>query len=157
MQLTVVIQWIEGSLPVRALVEIAWLYPTISALHLFGIALVFGSIVPVDLRLLRVLGPQFDAVLVSLVRTAVIGFALAVTTGFLLASVRIADYASNPAFLAKMLILAAAGSNALVLRVMSGSRHAADAVATPAGASAAAISLALWIAAILAGRWIAFA
>lgn len=156
MQLTVLLQSIEGSLPARTIVAVPWLYPTISALHLLGIALVFGSILPVDLRLLRVIGPQFDTVLASLIRMAMIGFALAATTGALLACVRIADYAGNPAFLAKMLILVAAGSNALVLRLMSRSSRVADAVATPTGAAAAAMSLTFWIAAILAGRWIAF-
>lgn len=157
MQLAADLIWIEGTFPVRFIATAPLVYPFVSALHLFGIALVFGSIVPVDLRLLRIVGPQFDPALPSLVRIALIGFAVAAPSGILLASVRIGDYAENPAFLAKLLILMAAGVNALLLRLLSGSRQIADMVEGPAGRITATASLSLWTAAVLAGRWIGFA
>jgi hypothetical protein len=43
-------------------------------------------------------------VLPSLIRTALIGFAIAAPSGMLLASVRIADYAQNPAFLTTIVV-----------------------------------------------------
>jgi hypothetical protein len=156
MQLTDILIAIEGASPVRFIAATPFVYPAISALHIFGIALVFGSIVPVDLRLLRMLGPRFDPVLPSLVRHALLGFAIAASTGVVLASVRIGDYAGNPAFLMKMLILTTAGANALLLRGFSGTRSLPEMVGRPAGRIAAAASLSLWIGAVLAGRWIAF-
>ncbi|MCV9947600.1 hypothetical protein [Rhizobium sp. BT-175] len=156
MQLTDVLIWIEGAPPIRFIAATPFVYPAISALHIIGIALVFGSIAPVDLRLLRILGPRFDPVLPSLVRNALIGFAVAAPTGLLLASVRIGDYAENPAFLMKMLILMVAGGNALLLRRLAGARSIPETVGRPAGRIAATASLSLWVSAVLAGRWIAF-
>lgn len=156
MQLAADLTWIEGTVPVRFIATAPLVYPIVSALHLFGIALVFGSILPVDLRLLRVVGPQFDPALPSLVRIASLGFAVAAPSGVLLASVRIGEYAGNPAFLAKLLVLLAAGVNALLFRLLSGSREIAEVVGRPAGRIAAIASLSLWTAAVLAGRWIAF-
>lgn len=156
MQLTALLLWIESTFPARFIATAPFVYPIVSALHLFGIALVFGSILPVDLRLLGFVGPQFDPVLPSLVRSALFGFALAVPSGMLLASVRIGEYAQNPAFLAKLLILLAAGVNVLLLRVLSGTGRMPAMVGRPAGRIAATASLSLWTAAVLAGRWIAF-
>lgn len=157
MPLAPVLLWIEGTFPARLVGTAPFVYPIVSAIHLLGIALVFGSIVPVDLRLLRVVGPQLDPALPSLVLIALVGVGLAVPSGILLASVRIGDYAGNPAFLAKLLILIAAGVNALLLRGLLGTRRITAMVGRPAGKIAAAASLFLWIAAMFAGRWIAFA
>lgn len=157
MPLASVLLWIEGTSPARLIGTAPFVYPIVSAIHLFGIALVLGSIVPVDLRLLRVVGPQLDPALPLLISMASVGVAVAVPSGVLLASVRIGDYAGNPAFLAKLLILAAAALNALLLRLLSGTRRVTAMVGRPAGKVAAAVSLLLWIAALFAGRWIAFA
>lgn len=156
MQLTALLLWIEETFPARFIATTPVAYPFVSAVHLFGIALVFGSIVPVDLRLLRVVGPQLDPALPSLIRIAVIGFAIAVPSGALLASIRITEYVQNPAFLAKMLILLAAGANVVLLRVLTGTGRVPGMVGGAAGRIAATASLSLWIAAVLAGRWIAF-
>jgi len=156
MQLAAAFVWIEGTFLARFIATAPFVYPIVSALHLFGVALVFGSIVPVDLRLMRVVGSQFDQALPSLVHLALFGFAVAALSGLLLASVRIGDYANNPAFLTKLLILTAAGMNALLLRFLSGTRSISDMVGEPAGWSAATASLSIWITAVLAGRWIAF-
>jgi hypothetical protein len=156
MQLADLLAWIEGTAAARFLAEDPLVYPLVSALHLLGIGLLFGSIVPVDLRLLRLVGPQFDSALPSLIRLTLIGFTLAVASGLLLASVRIVDYAQNPAFLAKMAILLIVGINALLLRRLSGPREMVQMVGTRAGRVAATTSLVLWISAVVAGRWIAF-
>lgn len=156
MQLADALLWIEGTALARFMVATPGAYPLASALHLLGIALVLGSIVPVDLRLLRVLGPQVGPALPTLVNLALAGFAVAATTGVLLASVRIVDYAANPAFQAKMLILVAAGANAILLRLLSGARRLPDMAGQPAGWAAGMASLSLWTATLFAGRWIAF-
>ncbi|RXT20548.1 hypothetical protein B5P46_24335 [Rhizobium leguminosarum] len=156
MQLAELLLWIEGVPAVRFISTATVIYPMISTLHLLGIALLFGSIIPVDLRLLRVLGPQFDPVLQSLVRFAVFGFLLAAISGALLASIRITDYAENRAFLIKLSIVFLAGVNALVLRLKSITPGIADSGGRPYGRIAGAISVFLWTGAVLAGRWIAF-
>lgn len=140
---------------VRLIVSVPWVYPTISALHILGISVLFGSILTVDLRLLRLLGPTLDASLHLLVRIALCGFAIAATTGLLLASVRISNYAANPAFLTKIAILCIAGLNALVLRVSAGN-DLASLAGNWRAIRAASLSVSLWVGAVFAGRWIAF-
>ncbi|MGK6315757.1 DUF6644 family protein [Neorhizobium sp. DT-125] len=156
MQLDVFFGWIETLHPVRLIVMTPGIYPAISAIHIAGIAILVGSIVPADLRLLRVIGPQLDAALPTLVRAALIGFAVAAASGLLLASVRIGNYAQNPAFLFKMSVLLMAGVNAVMLRIFGRSKRIVDLVGGRLGRAAAAVSISLWIAAIFAGRWIAF-
>lgn len=157
MQLISVFQWIEGLSAVRLIVNVPWLYPSISALHILGIGILIGSITSVDLRLLGVLGPKFDSVVPTLVRLALIGFAVAATTGLLLASVRVGNYARNPIFLTKLTILVAAGVNAIALRVASHPGDVVSMVGRALGRAAAIASLSLWLCAVFTGRWIAFA
>ncbi|MBY5775450.1 hypothetical protein HFN63_36650 [Rhizobium leguminosarum] len=154
--LALMFQEIEDLGVVRLIVAVPWIYPAISALHIIGIGTLLGSIVAVDLRLLRVLGPQFDEALPALVRMALRGFALAATTGLLLLSVRIANYAENPVFLIKMMIIAAAGGNALLLRQAGLGVDLAVLVGRRAARFSGALSLSLWVSAVFAGRWIAF-
>ncbi|WP_105403690.1 MULTISPECIES: hypothetical protein [Neorhizobium] len=154
--LALMFQEIEDLGVVRLIVAVPWVYPVVSALHIIGIGTLLGSIIAVDLRLLRILGPQFDEALSALVRMALCGFALAATTGLLLLSVRIANYAENPFFLIKMVIVAAAGGNALLLRQVGLGVNFAILVARPAARFSGAVSLCLWVSAVFAGRWIAF-
>jgi hypothetical protein len=150
------LQLIEEFGPIRLIVMVPWVYPGISASHIIGIATLFGSIAVADLRLMGVLGRQFDSALPTLVRMALCGFILAASTGLLLVSVRIASYAVNTAFLVKMMILAAAGCNALILRLVHPGVELAAIVGTLKARLSAAVSLSLWISAVFAGRWIAF-
>ncbi|NNU36025.1 hypothetical protein G9X64_05915 [Rhizobium sophorae] len=156
MQLSAAFRWIEALPLVRMIVTVPGLYPAISALHIFGIALLVGCIVTVDLRLLGVVSAKLDEALPGLVRVALAGFAVAATTGVLLVSVRIGNYAFNPAFLAKMALLLIAGTNALVLRLGTGSADVRGGLGTSHGRLAAGLSLALWTSAVFSGRWIAF-
>lgn len=156
MQLSAAFQWIEALPLVRMIATIPGLYPAISALHILGIALLVGCIAIVDLRLLGVFSAKLDEALPSLIRVALAGFAVAATTGLLLVSVRIGNYASNPAFVTKMAILLAAGTNALLLRLAPGSADVRHGLGTFRGRLAAGMSLALWTSAVFSGRWIAF-
>jgi hypothetical protein len=149
-------QQIEAFGPIRLIVMVPWVYPGISALHILGLATLFGSIAVVDLRLMGVLGRQFDSTLPTLVRLALCGFILAASTGLLLVSVRITSYAANPAFLVKMTILAAAGCNALALRLVNPGADLTAIVGSLSARLAAVASMLLWICAVFAGRWIAF-
>jgi hypothetical protein len=156
MQIEAIALWIENSAIARFVATAPLVYPLVSAIHLLGISTVVGSILFVDLRLLKLVGPQFDAVLSSLVRACVSGFAIAAAMGLLLASVRLADYISNPAFVTKLLVLLAAGLNAVLFRVVSKEQAISQMADRPAGQIFAVSSLLFWTGAVLAGRWIAF-
>ncbi|WP_366654631.1 DUF2214 domain-containing protein [Fodinicurvata sp. EGI_FJ10296] len=133
-------------------------YPLVTAGHIFGIALLIGAIVPVDLRLLgvfhRVSLPDLATVLI---RFAATGLGIAAVSGFLLFAVNPHEYAANPAFLTKISLVAVGTANALALRVTSGWQRACKGgTITPGLRASAVVSLAVWPAALISGRWIGF-
>ena len=134
------------------------LYPAVNALHIFGLALVIGAIVPFDLRALGLFASAPAAPLARfLPNAAAVGVAIAVPTGFLLFSVKPFDYAANPAFLAKVGLVLAGIGNALAQRRTEGWRALVEGgepgMRVKAGA---ALSLVIWCAALACGRAIAF-
>lgn len=135
----------------------AGVYPVLSALHILSIALVAGPILLVDLRLIGALRSRaLDPGLALLARTSMVGAAMAVATGLLIASVQITKYVVNGPFLLKMALIALAGLNAFALRRAARAGTWPALVGTARGRAAGAISLLLWLGVILAGRWIAF-
>lgn len=141
-----------------ALRRSATAYLLVNATHILGIALLVGAILPLDLRLAGAFARTPLAAVAPLLRgTALAGLTLAVVTGALLFTANPVEYLTNPAFRIKMLLLAAALMNAaLVTRsaawtlVLSG-----DPPPLPLRAMAL-LSAALWLATLLAGRWIGF-
>lgn len=133
-------------------------YLLVNAAHIASIGLIIGAIVPLDLRLLGIFRRHPLAVLAPfLSRIAATGVALAVLTGVLLFFVRPAEYVGNPAFLTKIGLVGIGVANALLLRRWSSWRvAAADGPVHPAVRAAAALSLLVWLGAIVAGRWIGF-
>jgi len=151
-------EWIAAAPPAVALRRSALLYIAVNAAHILSIALLIGTILPLDLRLvgwfpsvpLAVIGPFLSA-------AAATGLALAIVTGTLLFSVRPAEYAENPAFLAKLSIIALGIVNAALVHAGRGWRKAlADEIAPSRIRIAAGISAVAWITSLLAGRWIGF-
>jgi hypothetical protein len=135
-----------------------YVYPFVNATHILGIALLVGSIVPVDLRILGLAsGPPLGPTARALARFAATGLALAIMTGFLLFSVQPLEYAVNPAFWTKVSLVALGTLNALALRASKTWRVAEIDGEIGTGLKiGAAISLLIWISAVFAGRAIAF-
>jgi hypothetical protein len=135
-----------------------FVYPLINATHIFALTLLIGAILPADLRILG-LFPSLQAGPFLRVMTGVSagGLVLAIATGFLLFSVQPLEYAANPAFLTKISLVALGVVNAIVIRFSTGWRKAlAGGGISPGLRIGALLSLTIWIAALLAGRWIAF-
>lgn len=144
----------------RALGNSVWVYPLVNAGHILGVALLVGSIVPLDLRLLSAWRSQpFAPLWHVLTRTAAVGLVLAVLFGFLLFATRATEYAASPLFLAKMAIVAAATANALVLRVAF-PRAVPDGRVNGAAprpvCAAAAFSIIAWLAVLTLGRLVGY-
>lgn len=143
---------VEAWQPVVALRGSTWAYPLVSWLHLLGIALLFGTIAVVDLRLAGGLLRLDDAALQrTLVPLSLAGFVLAALSGLLLFAPAAREYLSNPWFAAKLALIAAAALNALALHLAS--RRQAD---PRHGRLAGVLSLGLWGTVMLAGRMLAF-
>lgn len=135
-----------------------YLYPALNTVHIFALTLLVGTILPADLRLLglfpHVPAPPFLRLMTGFSAT---GLALAILSGFLLFSVKPTEYAANAAFLAKLSLVAAGTLNALAIRFGAAWRRVL--AGGPVGTGlriGALLSLTIWIAALFAGRWIAF-
>jgi hypothetical protein len=137
-----------------------WLFPIIETIHVLCITVLFGSISMVDLRLLGLTEGRlpFTKLYRELIPWTWGAFAGAVVFGTILATGKIEDYAHSPVFLAKFALMALAGLNMLVFQGVFRRVDNWDKIMpAPAGARAAgAISLVLWIAVIVCGRWVGF-
>jgi hypothetical protein len=143
-----------------ALRQSFWVYPLVNAGHIVGLALLFGAIVPLDLRLLGV-WRQVPLAAMSriLLPVAIAGLLLAVPTGALLFSVRATEYAAMPLFGVKFALIACAIANALLLRLSLAwtvHEHSELSGTTPRLQLAGALSIGLWLAVITAGRMIGY-
>ena len=143
-----------------ALRQSFWVYPIVNAGHIVGLALLFGAIVPLDLRLLG-FWPRVPLAAMSriLLPVALAGLALAVPTGVLLFSVRATEYAATPLLWLKFSLIACAIANALLLRLSlpwAVFEHSDLAGTTPRLQLAGALSIGLWLGAIVAGRMIGY-
>jgi hypothetical protein len=127
-------------------------YPALEAAHIVGIALLLGSLVVFELR---VWGAGAAIAQEGLARLALpvtlAGFALAALSGGLMFWSQSEELLANRAFLVKMALLVVAGSNALLFH-WRGGLAAHDRIAR----AQAVLSLAVWIAVIVCGRWIAY-
>jgi hypothetical protein len=144
-----------------ALRNSVWSYPLINAAHIFGVALLIGSVVPLDLRVLGVWGSVPLAPLWAvLTRTAGIGLALAIIFGMLLFITRATEYAASSLFIAKMILVILGTANALMLRIPPQAQvsQLASNQWKPSTRLqlAAGISLAAWLSALTLGRLIGY-
>jgi hypothetical protein len=132
-----------------------WLYPLVNTAHIVGIALLFGAIVPYDLRLLGVWhGNDRGALARVLLPVAAAGLAIAAGAGGLLFITQAGDYLASPIFLAKMAVLLAAlivAGTAFFL-----ARHAPSDVIPKPVRICAVLSIALWLCVITLGRLIGY-
>ena len=137
-----------------------WLYPIVEIAHIAGITMLVGSVAALDLRLLgfaRAIPVRALAGL--LLPWAWIGFAVVVPAGLAMFATHATEFAVNPAFRLKLLLLAVAALNAATFH-LTVYRTALDwnrEAPTPGSAKVAAlISLALWLGVIACGRLIAY-
>jgi hypothetical protein len=137
------------------------LFPLIESIHVVAICLVVGSILFVDLRLLGLASVHRS---VSRVTSGILAltwsaFAVALTSGGLLFISNATKYLANPYFVAKLLLIAAAGLNMMVFHGISAKDMPEweNKARLPLRARlAGGLSILLWIAVVACGRWIGF-
>jgi hypothetical protein len=141
--------------PVVAFAWIAshpWLYPLLESVHVMGIALLFGGLVVLELRvwgLGAALPVQPLARLALSVSLA--GFCLAAATGLTMFISQPGELLANRMFVIKISLVMLAGLNAAAFHVR-GSLASLDTAAR----LQTLVSLGLWVAVIICGRWIAY-
>ena len=147
---------LEGTALAQALRGSRWLYAGVNAAHIFAIALLIGSIIPLNLRLFGVWrGISHETIVRVLAPVAASGLILALITGPLLFSVRAREY-SGVGFLQLKLAFITVG----VLSALALCRaHGFLLKDAPRGhlAGHAALSTVCWLGALVCGRLVAFA
>jgi hypothetical protein len=135
--------------------------PVVEGIHLLSTAALFGTILFVDLRLLGL--PDSHRSFSRLARDVLpwtwLAFAINAVTGALMFAANALTYAGNTTFLLKMVALLLAGANMTVFELItrrSVARWDQDAPTPVAARAAAIISLSLWVAMIVLGRWTGF-
>ena len=142
----------------RFMREALYAYPIAETIHLWGLALLFGSIVLVDLRLLG-LGRRMPIALLAhyAVPWSLLGFLIAALSGLAMFTAHAAEFIVQPLFMLKMGLILAGGINAAMLHVgalrdLASDDHHATAKMKLAGG----LSLALWLGVIACGRMLAY-
>ena len=129
-----------------------WAYPVLEIVHIFGIALLLGNLVLLELR---VFGRGAALAIHDLARLslglAATGFCLLAASGLLMFSTQPQELLANQAFTLKMGLILLAGANALAFHVR-GSLRRLDTTAR----ALMLVSTVLWIAVLTCGRWIAY-
>ena len=140
---------LEGLWLAQAMKHSAWLYPTVETMHIWGIGMLFGSVVVMDLRVLG-LGNKLNVSDLSRlgIAVAVIGFGLAVLTGSLMFIAQASELISSRLFILKMCMIFLLLANAVILRVRT--------IDNSMSKMQALVSLAGWASVIGMGRWLAY-
>jgi hypothetical protein len=151
-----VFQWFEGTAVGTAIRNSIWAFPVIEAVHLFGLCLLGGALLVVDMRMLGVgLPGQRIATIARHARPWLVrGVALMVVTGLLLFSSEAVKCYYNTSFWVKITTLPFALAFTFGVR----ERFARDEQLDTSARSRAigATSIALWFVVAAAGRWIGF-
>ncbi len=152
---------LEGSLLAEFLRAWRWAYPLASLGHVMGIALLFGAILPLDLRLLGLWRMVPVALLARvLVPVAGTGLALALLTGPLLFLADPMRYGTLWLFQLKLALIVLACLNIVLVHLSTAWREGTGSVFRPSGASTGLwlgglASLTLWLLVVLCGRMLA--
>ena len=140
---------LEGLWLAQAMKHSNWLYPTVETMHIWGIGMLFGSVVIMDLRILGVASKLNLSDLSRLgVLVALFGFGLAVLTGSLMFITQASELISSRLFILKMCLIFLLLANAIILRMRT--------ITNGISKVQALISLAGWASVIGMGRWLAY-
>jgi hypothetical protein len=144
-------QWMRETNPAMQVVE---------SMHVLAAVMVLGTVLIADLRLIGLAdaGRAFTRIGRETLPLTWIAFALAIVTGSLMFTTSAQSYFANTAFQLKALALLGAGLNMAVFQLFTTRDIAAWDLGKPLRAAriAGAISLLLWAAVVLLGRWIGF-
>jgi hypothetical protein len=161
MDISALLKWLEASGLATRIRDSFWLFPLLESTHVFGLALVFGTIAIIDLRLLGIASTErpFTRMWADILKWTWAAFALTALTGALMFITNASVYYHNFFFRTKMVLLALTGLNMLVFELTA--RRTVDRwdkapSVPPAGRVVAALSIAMWIGIIFMGRIIGF-
>ncbi|MBT5032549.1 MAG: hypothetical protein HOM55_09685 [Proteobacteria bacterium] len=134
-----------------------WLWPTMEALHFIGMALLFGVVLVVSLRVLGIAKSIPFAALHRLLPLGVFGLVINIATGMGFLIVDSQRYTAIPAFYWKLALITIGGVVALYFTYFNHpwSLKAKD-DATPTAKVVAAASILIWAGVLLLGRMLPY-
>lgn len=151
---------LESSGAGAAIRQSVWMYPAANTAHVVTLVVLAGAVAILDFRLLGAFAAARPADVVRPARrAAILALLLMVGTGLVLFTAEATHVATNPVFQTKVLLIALAVLNALVLaRVPAKALEAMrpHEAFSPRVRAAAAASLVLWTAVAGLGRFIAY-
>jgi len=154
--------WLEGSALGHAMRDSGvWTYGIVNLTHILGVAILFGAIVILDLRLLG-LWKQVPLAALSkpIVSMAAIGFVVAAISGSGLLATKATEYVGNPFLYIKFPAIALGLINVLLIhRSRAWKAHRARDLTVREQSQLAAMggtSLVCWLTALSAGRMIGY-
>jgi len=127
-------------------------YPALEVAHIVGIALLLGNLVLFELRVWG-FGQELPvAALARLaLRVSLAGFALIAASGLLMFAGQPAELLANRSFVVKMGMVLLAGLNAALFHARGGLQRLDRSARVQT-----VVSMGLWLAVIICGRWIAY-
>ncbi|HMB72877.1 MAG TPA: hypothetical protein VKQ06_04850 [Gammaproteobacteria bacterium] len=133
----------------------AYIWPTLESIHFVSLCVLFGSLLIIDLRLIGFFRDACAATVGHLSGLAIAAFSVNLVTGLLFFAGNTSKYVGNPAFEIKLILITAAGVNALFYRLFLRRLAATQDVST-SSVCVGAVSLGLWAGVIVCGRMITF-
>ena len=134
------------------LISHPWAYPALGVVHIFGIALLLGNLLLLEMRVFGA-APALpvQAVARLSLTLAAVGFTLAVVSGLTMFAAQPQELLANRAFTLKILLIFLAGCNALWFHAR-GSLQRLDGMAR----ALMLLSTLIWLGVLVCGRWIAY-
>ena len=104
--------------------DVFWVFPAAEVVHFFGLCLLMGAMLLIDLRLLGFArrSLSIDAAL-SLIPIAIVGLLLNVASGILFLCAHPENYWPSTAFRMKLVAVALGGANAAVVQMGRSTAH----------------------------------
>jgi uncharacterized protein DUF6644 len=133
-----------------------WAYPTVLTLHTFGMMVLVGAALMIDMRLLGFGRSIPVSSLERLFRVMWSAFWLNLITGTMLFIADATKRATQPLFLVKLLLVAGGVATIVLLRRRVFEGRTEPMVITIAARRLAVASLLIWCAAVTAGRLLAY-
>jgi len=153
--------WLDQTALSQTIQSQAWIVPTVQSVHILSFALVVASALMINLRLTGIFGRDQSLDRISARFLPFIWWPMLVllATGAIMIIGEPARALKNPVFQAKVVLVIAAVIATCVFQRMRRNPTFGDAAhgARAAPRVVAAVSMALWVSIIFAGRWIAYA
>jgi uncharacterized membrane protein len=135
----------------------AWVWPTGETLHFTGMALLFGVMLVINLRLVGLLRKLPFKAMHRLLPVGIFAFGISLTTGMMLFNANPTRYIAVPTFFLKMFLVALAGIAVLYVTIFDETWNLGPDDNPPLSAKAfAVVTTIMWLGVLYYGRMIPF-